>query len=167
MKKRYAPHDACLSFSQSGEDIIIKEILKRFDIKKPTYIDIGAYHPFFGNNTYLFYSRGSNGVIAEPNNHLCEIIRKKERRIYVFAKDREEKIPWVFFSRLSKTLEEKYFLGKKALEWEKTSGQKVEKIAIEIFSLNTVISNYFSNSAPDLVSIDAEGYDKEIMSGFD
>ncbi|NJK83675.1 MAG: hypothetical protein HC912_07525 [Saprospiraceae bacterium] len=43
------------TFSQSGEDLIIAMWFNIIDIKNPTYLDIGAYHPFFINNTALLY----------------------------------------------------------------------------------------------------------------
>ena len=35
------------SYSQFGEDIIVKFIFDALNIKKPSYIDIGAHDPFF------------------------------------------------------------------------------------------------------------------------
>ena len=40
-----------------------------------TYLDIGANDPIMLNNTYLFYLRGCNGVLVEPNAALCERLR--------------------------------------------------------------------------------------------
>jgi hypothetical protein len=40
------------SFSQSGEDLIVKFIFDILKIKKPTYIDIGAHHSSYLSNTY-------------------------------------------------------------------------------------------------------------------
>ena len=43
------------TFSQSGEDVIINFIFNNLlKIKKPTYLDVGAHHPFFLSNTAFF-----------------------------------------------------------------------------------------------------------------
>ena len=59
ISKRYAPRGAKFTFAASGEDVLIAQAIKHFNIQKPTYIDIGAHHPIFGNNTYLLYLQGS------------------------------------------------------------------------------------------------------------
>src|SRR5258705_5903293 len=56
------------SFSQSGEDLIIKFIFNALGIDKPSYIAIGAHHPYFLNNTAIFYESGSRGINIEPND---------------------------------------------------------------------------------------------------
>lgn len=55
------------SYSQSGEDLIIKYIFDALGIEKPSYIDVGAYHPYCLSNTSLFYELGSKGINIEPD----------------------------------------------------------------------------------------------------
>jgi hypothetical protein len=56
-----------VSYSQCGEDIIINFILTCLKIDKPTYMDIGAHHPFRFSNTALFYEAGCHGINIEPD----------------------------------------------------------------------------------------------------
>ena len=49
------------SFSQCGEDCIVDFMFKFKKIEKPSYIDIGAFHPFELSNTAKFYLTGSRG----------------------------------------------------------------------------------------------------------
>ena len=37
------------------------------DIERPSFMDVGANHPFFLSNTALFYRNGSHGINIEPN----------------------------------------------------------------------------------------------------
>jgi hypothetical protein len=46
-------------FAQRAEDIVVLEIFQRMGIEKPTFLDIGAHHPFNGNNTGLLHLRGA------------------------------------------------------------------------------------------------------------
>jgi hypothetical protein len=55
------------SFSQSGEDLIIDFIFNALGISRPSYIDIGAHHPYYLNNTAIFYLRGARGINIEPD----------------------------------------------------------------------------------------------------
>lgn len=163
---RYAPRGARYTFSTCAEDLIVSDILGEFGIKKPLYIDIGAHHPVFGNNTYLLYKKGGHGVLVEPNKDLCEKIKNKRPRDICLnggaGRNDGEEIFYAFPRDTRST-----FSKQQAEEWEKTSGQKPTIQKHLTFSLNTIVKKYFSNTDIDLVSIDAEGYDVEIISGFD
>lgn len=58
----YSHHN--LSFSQEGEDMILRKLLDR----KTTgfYIDVGAHHPQRFSNTYFFYLKGWSGINIDP-----------------------------------------------------------------------------------------------------
>ena len=58
------------SWSQCGEDLILRYLFDLLHIARPTYIDIGAHHPWYYNNTYLFYRQGARGVNIEPDPSL-------------------------------------------------------------------------------------------------
>jgi len=51
---------ATKSYSQKGEDIILRRILGEKEVG--FYIDIGAHHPKRFSNTYLFYKKGWRGI---------------------------------------------------------------------------------------------------------
>jgi hypothetical protein len=65
------------SFSQCGEDLIISDLFRFLDVPRPAYLDVGAFLPIYSNNTYLFYQRGSRGVLVEPNIDLIPELRAK------------------------------------------------------------------------------------------
>ncbi len=56
-------------YSQLGEQMVVMNILGRMDQSKinKVYIDIGAYHPFKGSNTYKLYLKNWRGVVVDPN----------------------------------------------------------------------------------------------------
>ena len=64
-----ALHYLNLSFSISGEDLILrKKVRKKMLSGKPgTYVDVGALHPFDSSNTYLFYLFGWTGICIDTN----------------------------------------------------------------------------------------------------
>ena len=48
------------SYSGGAIDLIVDYYFK--DKKKGVYVDVGAYHPFSGSNTYKLFSRGWSGI---------------------------------------------------------------------------------------------------------
>src|SRR5688572_17355247 len=68
-----------ISYSQSGEDLIIKYIFDNLGISQPSYFDIGAHHPFFLSNTALFYSLGCRGINVEPDPSLFTPFKDKRK----------------------------------------------------------------------------------------
>jgi len=163
-RARYAPRGARQSFSGSGEDIIISDILTSLKVKNILYVDVGAHHPVFGNNTYLFYRSGEQGVLVEPNPTLCKIILKKRPRdICLSVGVGKENGEGVFFTFSHNT--RNTFSLDEARAWEEQSGEKAKEEKRKIFSLDYIIDTYCSRT-PDIVSIDTEGYDFEILSGY-
>ncbi len=166
IRARYAPRGARLSFAGSGEDLIIADLFKHLGVKKPTYIDIGAYHPVYGSNTYYFYRLGSRGVLVEPNSQMCLKSRSaRPRDVCIDAgvgRD-DGSIDFYSFTRDTRNT----FSKEEALSWQKTSGEVPTISKKKVVSINKLINDFFPDSSPDLVSIDTEGYELEILNGFD
>jgi FkbM family methyltransferase len=154
------------SYSQGGEDLIISHILKILKIEKPTYLDVGAFHPTHMNNTYLFYQKGSSGVCVEPDPYLYKKFRNKRKRdkclnCGVGANSIKEADFYIISSKTLNTFSEK-----EARHMEKNTKQKIEKIIkIPLRNINEIIGENFK-SRPNIVSIDVEGWDYEIIKTF-
>ena len=59
----------------AGEDLMVQFFFQFREIRKMTYLDVGANEPIENNNTYYFYRKGYRGVVVEPNVSLCEKLR--------------------------------------------------------------------------------------------
>jgi len=165
LKARYAPRGARISFAGSGEDLIMSDILKKLGVKKAFYLDIGAGHPIFGSNTYLFYQSGGQGVLVEPNKDICEKIRERRPRdvcLHMGVGKINKEADFFSFAQSTRST----FSAKEAKAWENTSGQKPKIEKCPVFSLDSVINDHCGGRVPDVVSIDTEGLDFEILSGF-
>lgn len=64
------------SYSQTGEDRLVLELIQSMGIESRTYVDVGANQPTKLNNTYLLYRRGYRGVVIEPNRTLLGLHRR-------------------------------------------------------------------------------------------
>lgn len=60
---RIQDEHATQSFSQEGEDLIIKRLFEgRNEGASGFYVDVGAHHPRICSNTYFFYKKGWRGI---------------------------------------------------------------------------------------------------------
>ncbi len=158
------------SYSQNAEDLLIRAAAKRLHIAKPSYLDIGANHPIFGNNTYLFYTRGSRGVLVEPDPNIFRVIQKTRRHdtclnVGIGPADKNGVPYYMMTSRQLSTFKkeeaEAYVAG------NNYGTQKIEKVMhVPLVAINTLMQTYFPQGV-DILSIDTEGYDLEILQSLD
>lgn len=156
-----------LSYSQCGEDVIIDFIFMWLERKEITYLDIGANHPTWLNNTYFFYQKGHQGVLVEPDPDLAAQLcatRPRDRclQVAVGVDGRDTAKMYVMSSRTLNTL-----VSKQADEYESYGREKVEKVMdIPQRDINEILAAEFDGS-PNLVSLDVEGLDLEILRKWD
>jgi FkbM family methyltransferase len=159
------------SWAGQGEDLLVEAICRLLAIAKPTYLDIGAFDPIGDSNTYLFYQRGSRGVLVEPNPALCERLRKVRRRDTVLMAgigptDRSEADYYVFPNGpQSNTFSKDQAEALVAKHGDRLAALKVMKMPM--LGINRVIAEHFSGYAPDFLSIDTEGLDLTILEMLD
>lgn len=74
------------SFSFEGEDKIFIELMMQSGIKTGTYLDIGAYHPWKGSNTFMLYLWGWSGTCVDINKKwLFRLLRHRDKFIYGYV----------------------------------------------------------------------------------
>lgn len=160
-------HGGGPSYSQSGEDRIIKFILDALGVANPSYLDIGAHHPVRYSNSYLFYRNGCHGVCVEPNPRLfaqLQNVRPKDVCLNVgVAGTHQEAVP--FYELSSDTLST--FSEIEAKRCVEEHGQRIVRVSdVQIVTPAEILKQYFQDS-PDFVSLDVEGLELEILQAFD
>ena len=155
-----------ISFSQSGEDIIIEYIFKLRNIQNPTFVDIGGFDPIDLNNTYKFFLKGSRGLNIDANPYAIERFKAKRAsdiNLNVGIGDHEGEFEFYImdYEALNTfSAEEKENLLK--------LGNRLKEVRkIKMVTINKIFEKYFPNTQVDLVSIDAEGIDFQIIKSFD
>ena len=156
-----------ISYSQSGEDLIVSFIFMWLKIKEVTYLDIGAHHPTWLSNTYLFYRNGFRGVLVEADPYLhAQLQRKRPRDLCLsvgigVGENREAD----FYVMTTRTLNT--FSCEEAHKNQSYGNEKIERtIKVPLVSVNEIIHKHF-NAPPNFVSLDVEGLDLKILQDFD
>jgi len=160
-------HRGQRSYSQSGEDLIVRFIFNILGIARPSYIDIGAHHPFFLSNTAHFYWYGSRGINIEPNPLLFDAFikhRKHDINLNIGALDHPGEMDFYVMSPPTmSTFSEKD--AKNLVAQHKFKIQEKRKIRVE--TINEVLTKYAYGASPEFFSIDVEGFEKQILNSID
>jgi FkbM family methyltransferase len=152
------------SYSQCGEDLIMKHLFGPLGIQHPTYMDIGAHHPFFLNNTALFYRHGGRGINIEPDPGLFSAFQKyRKADINLNIGVAPGKPSEMNFYQMSEPVLNT-FSKKEAQSYRDSHGHSIRSvIKIPVLPINKVCEEYLDNRVLDILSIDVEGLDFQIL----
>lgn len=165
-KNKSSNYKKC-SFSQCGEDLLIQYLFSLRGLPNPTYIDIGANHPYFLNNTALFYKKGCRGINIEANPYLIEEFYKErpnDINLNIGIGSIESELEFIIMndptlSSFSEEESQKYInTGKYFI---------TERRKIKTTTINKILESYRNGIFPDLLSIDVEGMDFDILKTID
>tara|TARA_B100001123_G_C15103811_1_gene944652 strand:- start:209 stop:919 length:711 start_codon:yes stop_codon:yes gene_type:complete len=151
-------------FSQFGEDIVLKELLKP-SVKDGFYIDVGCYHPKKHSNTYALHKKGWSGInidLEEDKILLFNICRPNDHNVVCPISDIPEKVKIRRFSRFG--------LGSTISNDQATASEEevYDEWETESQTLHQVINNSpYKERQVDLLTIDAEGMDYRILKSID
>jgi len=159
-----------VSYSQCGEDLIVDFLLTWvLKIESPTYLDIGAHHPWSLNNTMLFYKRGLAGINIEPDPVLFQDFTKyRKRDINInkgigFTKNSEVADFYIMSYKALNT-----FSKEEAEKIDRAGNVKIETIKqVELININELLLKHYSNKPLDFLSIDVEGLDLDILKSIE
>lgn len=155
------------SYSQAGEDAILRFLFNDMKKKTISYLDLGTNIPDLGNNTYLFYKNGSRGVCVEADESLVNAIREKRPEDKVihagvsFTGEKEADF-YVFDEPSVNTFD------KEEAESRDSKGTyRIRKVVkVPLIKINELIRDH-CGVCPDLLSIDIEGLDLEVLKSLD
>ena len=155
-----------VSYSQCGEDIIIEYLFGLRNIVTPVCLDIGAYHPIAANNTYKFFLKGSRVINIDANPAAIEKFKltrpdDTNLNIGIGASSGE----FDFYIMEDEALNT--FSPEEKISLEKMGSRLKEIKKIKMVPVNQILTEYLNDTAPDFISIDAEGVDFYIIQSFD
>jgi len=151
-----------ISFSQSGEDLLIRYIFDQIQIEHPSYLDIGAHHPYYISNTALFYLSGSKGINIEPDPSLFSRFieaRPDDVNLNIAVSDKNGSADLLIFGEstlntLSDTEAEDYVKEGMSLK---------KRITVQTRTIQGIIKEYCDGKFPHILSLDVEGLDLDIL----
>ena len=154
-----------ISFSQSGEDLILLKYLNHKKIENGKYLDIGAFHPRWASNTHLLHQRGFSGY--------CMDLDEKRLRWFRFARGNKIKTICGAVSNSYEEFIKVYKFKRKSpfslidttslehAEYFKAKGKsKYEVINVKNFHINDIFNKV---GKIDVLNMDIEGKDFEVI----
>lgn len=150
------------SYSQEGEDLIIKRIFenKRFGF----YVDVGAHHPKRFSNTYLFYKQGWRGINIEPrpgSKKLFDKFRNRDINIEAAISESEGSLTYFEFDDPALNSFDQNLSIERA---NHTKYKIINKIHLTTYKLADILDNYLPTGQKiDFLTIDTEGFDIHVL----
>lgn len=157
---------ATLSFSQEGEDLILRRIF--WGKTSGFYVDVGAHHPFRYSNTHHFYRNGWTGINIDPNKELMkEFYQNRPRDINVCAGVSNEKGQLNYYEFTWP--EVNGFNARPMLPDEDMEKCKLlNESIVDVLPLSDILDEHLpKNVGIDFMSIDVEGFDLKVLESND
>jgi FkbM family methyltransferase len=152
------------SFSQTGEDLVLRSLVKRRN--GIFYIDVGCHHPIKKSNTLWMYLKGGRGICIDANLNLTKEfrhIRKRDIVVHAAISDIEKECDfYVSECEAVSTINSNTFDS-----WEE-NWKLDRKERIRTQTLNSVLKTHIDhNKTIDVLSVDVEGHDLAVLKSID
>lgn len=145
-------------YSQTWEDLVLKHVLQK---EHGFYIDIGANHPIFYNNTYMLYKKWRKGINVEPNKTLIRKFLSKRPRdinLQVAGWVGESLMFYCFDPDTMSTCD-----PVSAEENKKLWYTLIDTYTVPVLWITQIIETYAANQEIDILSVDVEWYDLQVL----
>jgi FkbM family methyltransferase len=146
--------------SQEQEERLVREFFGGDD--SGFYVEVGANHPTEGSQTWHLEQIGWSGVLVEPQPDLAAFLvtERKTAKVFPVACTSPENAGQVMSLHVDG--------ARSGLDRERMApGSKAEDvIAVQTKTLDSILGEAEAPAPIDLLSIDVEGHEIEVLSGF-
>lgn len=158
-------HSAFGSHSQHNEDLLVDLI---FESKRDGfYVDVGANDPVFNNNTRRFYLRDWRGVNIEPSPlPFQKLVRERPKDINLNVAIGPKRGNMTFYH----VADESTFSSFDKVVADRMAAlvrSTVRPELVEVLTLRDIFEEHAHGRKVDFLSVDAEGYDLEVLKSND
>ena len=159
-------------YSFYGEDAVVQGILDKYKFDHGedfnlSYIDIGAWRPIKGSNTYFLYKKGIQGTVVEPNpyfNKLWDSVRPRDQYLQYGCSNSPKENLQIFHSSAASNTMHIEFMNKISIEQQLKISNQLE---VDCLTLKEIILLHQKlTPTPFLLDIDIEGLDFEVIKTF-
>ena len=152
-----------LSYAQEGEDLVLARILGELGMTTGFFVDIGAHHPSRFSNTYYFYRRGWCGINVDAlpgTKRLFQRMRSRDITIECGVGSQEGKLKYFAFNEPALNT----FSEEEAKKKDRPPYHIINTIQIQVVTLKQILNEHLPHGTKiDFMTIDAEGFDHEII----
>ncbi len=155
-----------ISFSKSGEDMQLKQLLKVN--RKGVYVDVGCWDPVKASNSYYFHLRGWKGICIDPNPKMQTLFAQKRKSdIFVNSAVGLGNTALTYYM-LEDSLSSMNTLDYSFIQQNQLEDKVVAKKEIQIVSLKTILEQHIKEGeCIDFLDVDVEGFDLEVLQSND
>ena len=150
------PLTGATTHADHGEDIILKVMLDTLGMERPSWLDIGAHHPFHINNTAALYAAGGRGINIEANPALIKAFkthRKHDINLCCAVGPERQASRRLYLSKND---------GLSSLRKELVDDPD-GVIDVQTWTIPDILAAHHNGKWPDLLTIDIEGEDLAVI----
>ena len=148
------------SHSFQGEDIMLWRYFQKRKIRNGFFIDVGAYHPKYFNNTWRLRKKlGFRGINIEPTNNinLFKLYRRNDINIACVIGDEAK---WTYLNVVKGNLQ------LSGLDKSKMAERANGILPTDQYTLTDIVKTYKVKTI-DLLDVDVEGSEMGVLRGYD
>ena len=160
-------------YSQFGEDLHLSAFYDRLAhdrgirVTGGCVVDVGAFRPIVHSNTYLFYRKGWHGINIDPTPGSMRVFKKvrpHDTNLELAVAPSNGTGVFYLFGTPSvwNTMD-----AESAARAEATLGVKPRQVETQFRRLDSILDEHLRGRPLEILSIDAEGFDIEILQSND
>ena len=157
------------SYSQDGEDMILKALYENRKNYKGFFVDVGAHHPVRYSNTYYFYKAGWTGINIEPTPTIMssfKLFRRRDTNLNMGVARTKDKLTFYCFNEPAlNTFSEEVA---KRVDSADNKYRITKELQVDVLPLSEILDLHVPRGRKiDFLSIDVEGLDFEVLQSND
>jgi hypothetical protein len=164
-----------LSFSQFGEDVILKSIIDEYcpellddSSQNGYFVDFGAFHPFTYSNTFALYVLGWRGLNIDANQKYINLFNRQrpgDRNVCTGVSDKTETLEYTHFKNMgARNTFETEMVSKSVDQGCEVSHTET----LKCLEVNDLLDKYAKpNAVIHYMSIDLEGFDERVVKALE
>ncbi|WP_019939041.1 FkbM family methyltransferase [Bordetella sp. FB-8] len=153
------------SYALEGSDLILASLLR--NVKRGTYIDIGANHPIYISSTYAFYQKGWRGLAVDGNASFSSAwaqVRPDDIFVEGLVSDAERDVDFLIFPDHTMSSIDPETSGRYAARFNRSEVQVERRRTSTLRQLRDI---YLPTHEIHLLAVDVEGEDLKVLAGAD